>query len=254
MTPVVRPRCAHGQEISGFRLWAVLSVVIAWSICPRINRETCGLKKWIQVALNASRFLSHAVEGVVELGHKFLFRGVVSVVRCLDPHIVPKRFDGVELRTILGERTKMKPMAVITEPFPDLRSTMVGRVVVDEEHLLPRVALGQAPEKGGVALAFEDIPVAVIEPGTIQIDRSEDLLGVPLPGRRDQRLMAPAGPGLIETGILTEAGFVGIEQRRIPISGFFLGGDRCSVANGPARPDRPWPAFVGDVARKSPST
>jgi len=40
---------------------------------------------------------------------------------------------------------------------------MVGSIVLNQEDLLPTVAFRQAIEKSGVALAFKDIPVSVIE-------------------------------------------------------------------------------------------
>jgi hypothetical protein len=74
---------------------------------------------------------------------------------------------------------------------------MVGSIVLNQEHLLPTVALRQAIQKGRVALAFKDVPVSVIEFRPIQIDRPENLLRVPLARRRDLRLVSSTGPSLI---------------------------------------------------------
>lgn len=130
---------------------------------------------------------------------------------------------------------------------------MVGSIVLNQEHLLPTVAFRQAIEKGCVALAFEDVPVSVVEFRPIQIDRSENLLRVPLARRRNLRLVSATGPGLIQSGILAETGFISKEKSRLPFSGFFLAGDRCSAASDLARPGRPWPISSAGVARKSPA-
>lgn len=130
---------------------------------------------------------------------------------------------------------------------------MVGSIVLNQKHFLPTVAFRQAIEKSGVALAFKDIPVSVIEFRTIQIDRPEDLLRVPLARCRDLRLVSSTGPGLIQSGILAETGFISKEESRLPLSGFFLVGDKCSAASDPARPGRLWPISAAGVARKSPA-
>lgn len=130
---------------------------------------------------------------------------------------------------------------------------MVGSIVLNQEHLLTTVAFRQAIEKGCVTLAFKYIPVSVIELRPIQIDRPKNLLRVPLAGRRNLRLVSSTGPGLIESGILAETGFISKEQSRFPFSGFFLTGGRCSAATDLARPGRPWPTSGAGVARKTPA-
>lgn len=130
---------------------------------------------------------------------------------------------------------------------------MVGSIVLNQEHLLPTIAFRQAIQKGCVTLAFKDVPVSVIEFRPIQIDRPENLLRVSLARRRNLWLVSSTGPGLIESGILAETGFISKEQSRLPLSGFFLAGDRCSAASDLARPGRPWPISAAGVARKSPT-
>jgi hypothetical protein len=93
----------------------------------------------------------------------------------------------------------------------------------------------------------------VVEFRPVEIHRSEYLLRVALAGGRNQRLMSTAGPGLIEAGILPEAGFVAKEQSGFPLSGFFLAWDRCIAAIGLARPDRLWPAYGAGAAPRSPA-
>ena len=74
---------------------------------------------------------------------------------------------------------------------------MVSGVVLDQEHLLSAIPLRQAIQKGGVALAFKHLSKSVIELGAVQIHRPENLAGVPLPRRRNQRLLSPASPRLV---------------------------------------------------------
>ncbi len=129
---------------------------------------------------------------------------------------------------------------------------MVGSIVLNQEHFLPLVAFRQAVEKGCVALAFEYLSVSVVEFWPVQIDRPEDLLCIPLARRRNLRLVSSTGPGLIESGILAETGFINKEESRLTFSGFFLAGDKCNAASDLVRSDRPWPIFGAGVARKSP--
>lgn len=130
---------------------------------------------------------------------------------------------------------------------------MVSGVVVDQENLLPAVPLCQTVEKGGVAATFKNVAMPVVELGPIQIDRAKDFLSVPLTRRRNQRLVSPARPSLVEARVLAETGFVGKQQGGAALNGFFLAGDTCSAASGPAPPDRPWPTCGADVGPKNPS-
>ena len=204
--------------------------------------------------MNAARFVGDGTEGVIEVVHKLGFGGVISVVRRLDTHVMPKGFDGVELRAVLGERAKVKAVPEATEPLPYLRGPVIGGVVVDQEDFLPTIALRQAVQKGRVASTLKHVAMSIVELGPVEIDGAKDLLGVPLTGGRNQGLVSTARPGLVEAGVLTETGFIGKQQGGVPIRGFFLALDRCSAASGPARPDRPWPTSVGAAAPKNPST
>lgn len=76
-------------------------------------------------------------------------------------------------------------MAIAPEPFLDFGGLMIGRVVMDEEHLLPAVSFRHAVQEHHVALAFEDLPMRVVESRPVEIDRAEDLLRIALTGGRD---------------------------------------------------------------------
>jgi hypothetical protein len=101
------------------------------------------------------------------------------------------------------------------------------------------VTARQAVEESGVALPVKHTAMAVIEFRLIQIDSTEYLLCVALARRRNERLMAAARPGLVDTRILAETGFVGEEQGGTAFSRFFLAWDRCNAATGLGRLDRP---------------
>src|SRR5258708_28965861 len=167
------------------------------AIQSRLNKGTCGLKKWIEVSLNQARLLNDAAERVIQMCHKLRLRRVISVVRGLHSDVVPHWLDGVELGAVLRQRAEVETMAITSEPLTHLRSPMVGSVVLNQEYFLPTVAFRQAIEQGCVALAFKYIPVSVIEFRPIQIDRPKNLLGVPLARRRNLRLVCSTSPGLI---------------------------------------------------------
>src|ERR1035441_6074071 len=132
---------------------------------------------------------------------------------------------------------------------------MVSGVVLDQEHLLSAIPLRQAIQKGGVALAFKHLSKSVIELGAVQIHRPENLAGVPLPRRRNQRLLSPCPRRAhvwYKLGSWRKLAS-SAKSRAAWRSAVFLAGDTCSAASDPARPGRPRPTGVGDVARKSPS-
>jgi len=130
---------------------------------------------------------------------------------------------------------------------------MVRGVVLNEEHLLSAITLCQAIEEGGVAPAFKNVSTPIVESGAVQIDGSEDLLRVSLPRRRDEWLMTPPCPSLIEGRILAETGFIAEEQSRAAISGFFLSEGRYNDASDPARRDPLLRVCGAGAAPKSPS-
>ena len=165
----------------------------------------------------------HGGERAIQTAYELFFGRVIAVVRGLHPHVMPERFHGVELRTVLGQRTEVKAMTVIPQPVSHLGRPVVGGVVVDQEDFLPLIAVGQPVEEGRVAETFKDIAMPVIEARSIQVDGAKNLLRVPLACRRNQRLVSAARPRLVKAGILTETGFIGEEQGGAVLGGFFLG-------------------------------
>jgi hypothetical protein len=106
-------------------------------------------------------------------------------VRGLHTHVVPQRFDRVELRAVPGQRTQVKAMTVAPQPLSHLGSPVVRRVVVDQEDFLPSVPLRQPVEKGRVAATFKDVATPVVEARPVQVEGAKDLLRVPLARRRN---------------------------------------------------------------------
>ena len=166
---------------------------------------------------------------------------------------MPEGFDRVELGAVFGQRAKMEAVAKVAEPVTNFWRSMISGVVMDQEHLLSRIALGQAAEEGGVAGTFKHVPVPIVELRPIEIHRSKNFLRVPLAGGRNQRLLAAMRPRLIEAGVLAETGFIGEQQGRVALCGFFLAEDRCSVAIGFVPPDRLWPTGVAGAEPKTPA-
>lgn len=172
----------------------------------------------------------------------------------MHPHIVPYRFNGIELRTVRRQQTKVEAMPVVREPLLDFGSLVVRRIVMDKEDLLSAVALCYGTEKHRIALALEDLAMPIVEFGPVEIDGPKYFLGIALAGRRNQRLVPASRPGLVEAWVLAEAGLIAEEQRRLVFSGFFLAWDRCSAAIGPAPPDRLWPICGADAAPRNPTS
>lgn len=162
---------------------------------------------------------------------------MIAIVSGVHAHVMPNRFDGIVFRAVRRQRAEVKPMSVAGQPLLDLGSGVVRGVVVNEKDLLLAVALRHSGEKHCIRIALEYLSMRVVESGSIEIHRPKYLLGVALAGRRNQRLMSPPRPGLVEGRVLAEAGFVAEEQCRLALSRFFLAWDRCIAASGLAAPD-----------------
>ena len=178
---------------------------------------------------------------------------MIAIVGRLHPDVMPHRFDGVELRTVRRQQTKVETMSVRREPFPHLGRFVVRRIVMDEEDFLLAVSLGYGCQEHRITLALENLAVPIVESGPVEIDGPKDLLGIALASRRNQRLVSAPGPSLVQGRVLAEAGLVAEEQRRFAFSGFFLAWGRCSAATGPAPPDRLWPIGGADAAPRNPT-
>jgi len=178
---------------------------------------------------------------------------MIAIVGRMHPHVVPHRFDGVELWTVRRQQAKMEAMPIASEPLLHFWSLVVRRIVMNEEDFLPAVALRHRREKRCIGHALEHLPVRVVKPRPIEIHRAKYLLGIALAGGWNQRLVSAPRPGLVQSRVLAEAGLVAEDQRGFAFSRFFLAWDKCIAAIGPVRPDRLSPTCGAVVGRKSPS-
>ena len=108
------------------------------------------------------------------------------------------------------------------EPGPDLGILVVGSVVLDQDRPLPAIAARQLFPKGQVAPRVEDRVLAVRETRAPQFDGAQDLDAVALSRDRDFGRLDDAAPGGLPSRVLSEAGFVGKNQRPVFRAGFFL--------------------------------
>lgn len=169
-------------------------------------------------------------------------------------HIVPHRFDGVELWTVRRQQAKVEAMPVMREPLLHLGSFVVRRIIMDEEDFFLAVSLRYGRQERRITLTLEDLAVPVVESGPVEIHRPKDLLGIALAGRRNQRLVSTPRPSLVQGRVLAEAGLVAEEQRRLALSSFFLAWGKCIGATGPVPLDRLWPTCGADAAPRTPAS
>ena len=99
---------------------------------------------------------------------------------------------------------------------------MVGGVVLNEDGPAAAVMRGKLLQEVEVGGSIEDRGVGIVEAGLPEFDGPEDLDALALSGDGKFRGMAGAAPSGVERGILSEAGFVGEDQRPVLAAGFFL--------------------------------
>lgn len=99
---------------------------------------------------------------------------------------------------------------------------MVRCVVLDEIDFLGKVTPQSPFEIIDVGSGIENLLEMIKEPSTVKFDGAKYFQGVSLPCGGDLWLTASARPGLMERGVLAEAGFVFEEDGRLFALGFFL--------------------------------
>ncbi len=156
---------------------------------------------------------------------KFLHSRKVPVVGSRDSRVVPQTFGGVEFGGIRGQLVNRQPLAMVVEPRPNILVLVVGGVVLHEVDLGgargsvdPRQAF-QEPQVGG---RIEHRVPAVVEARGKHVHRPKDLNALARPRHGDQGLRPDPRPGLVEGGVLAEAGFVFEDERSPLAAGFFL--------------------------------
>ena len=136
--------------------------------------------------------------------------------------VLPEPLGGIELRRVRRQLVDFQPVTVGPEPGPDLGILVVGSVVLDQDRPLPAIAARQLFPKGQVAPRVEDRVLAVRETRAPQFDGAQDLDAVALSRDSDFGRLADAAPGGLPSRVLSEAGFVGKNQRPVFRAGFFL--------------------------------
>ncbi len=99
---------------------------------------------------------------------------------------------------------------------------MVRSIVLDQIDFARKVTAQRSFEIVDVGIGVENLLEVVMEPSSIKFDGAKYFQGISLSRGRDLRLRASARPGLVEGGVLAEAGFVFEEDGRLFALGFFL--------------------------------
>ena len=175
----------------------------------------------MKVAGDLVRMACHVPERSRQTGDKLFGFGIVSVVRGLKPRVMPHGFDGVELRTISGQRCHLEP-PMLAQPTADFRRPMIRDIVVNENDPPARIAARQLLQELSIGLPVEHGVLAEMKTGLPQRDGPENLLRVALAGGGNARLFSAWRPRLIQAGILSEARLVFEDQDRFLCAGFFL--------------------------------
>ena len=123
--------------------------------------------------------------------------------------VLPEPFGGIKLGRVGRELVNFQPVAVGTEPTPNLRVLMVGGVVLNEDGPLATIMRGEALQKIQVGSSVEDRSLGIVEAGAPKLDGAQDLDALPFAGDGDLGRMTDPAPGSVQGGVLPEAGFVG---------------------------------------------
>ena len=99
---------------------------------------------------------------------------------------------------------------------------MIRRIVLDQINFAGTITAHRPFEILDVGLGVENRLEVVKEPSAVEFDGAKYLQGVSLSCGGDLWLRTPARPGLVERGVLAEAGFVFEEDGRLFALGFFL--------------------------------
>ena len=113
-------------------------------------------------------------------------------------------------------------MSIGGEPLPYVGVLVVGGIVLNQNGSTPPVAPRQLFQEGEVGGGVEDGVLPVMEAGVPQLDGAQDLDALALSRDWDFGRLTDAAPGGMQRGVLTEAGFVGENQRPAFVLGFFL--------------------------------
>jgi hypothetical protein len=99
---------------------------------------------------------------------------------------------------------------------------MIRGVVLNENGPTAAIMRGKAMQEIQVGGSIEDRSLLVVEAGTPKLDGAQDPHALTFSGDGDLGRMAEPAPGSVQRRVLTEAGFVGKNQRPVLGAGFFL--------------------------------
>ena len=118
-----------------------------------------------------------------------------------------------------------QPIPIFFKPTPDILILVVGSIILDQMDL---VFSGFAVrgchlfQEAQIRLSIKDGFSTVNEFSLLEINCAEDLDAFPGTRHRNQRLKTDTGPGLVESRVLPEAGFVFKEDVGPFVPRFFL--------------------------------
>jgi hypothetical protein len=115
-----------------------------------------------------------------------------------------------------------EPVTVGLEPMPHSGVFVIRSIVLNEDRSLPPVAARELFHEGQVGVCIEYGVLSVMKSRVPEFDCAQNLHALALPGDRNLWWTTSAAPGRVQCGILTEAGFVGKDQRPAFRAGFFL--------------------------------
>lgn len=179
----------------------------------------------MQISFDLTRIFLNSLEDTGQRFQQFPLGSEVMVVCSGNAGVVPQPLRGIEFRRIRGKLMDGKPVPVFLKPAPDILILVVGGIVLDQMNLVgSRFAAGgrHLSQEAQIRLSIEDRLPAINELGLLEIDGAEDLDAFPGTRHRDERLRTDTGPGLMESRVLPEAGFIFEEDVGSFVPRFFL--------------------------------
>jgi len=135
---------------------------------------------------------------------------------------MPDSFQSIELRRVSGEIVDFDVSSMGGKPTPYLPVLVIRCIVLNQIDFLGEVTSDQLLLVNDIGRCVEDLLKMVKEAAGIEFDRAKNFQRFPLPGGGNFGLASYPRPGLVESGVLTESGFVLEEDGGSFASGFFL--------------------------------
>jgi hypothetical protein len=135
---------------------------------------------------------------------------------------MPDSFQSIEFWGVRRQIVNLDISAMGGKPIPYLPILVVRSVVLDQIDFLGKVASNQPLQVDDIGRSIEDLLEMVKETSRIEFDRTKDFQRLLLPGGGNFGLASYPCPGLVESRVLPESGFVLEEEDGSFASGFFL--------------------------------